>query len=108
MRPSAAFSEALCTLKSKRNGQRTRCTLLRRHYAVYTQLQTYRSYTCFTATTAQAYGAFIGNISSWTHVSTWSSAYYNTTAPTWNTWYNGQPCTYAYAAVSAARQLAHW
>ena len=73
---------------------------------MYTQVQTYRAYTCFTATASQAYGNFIGNISSWTHVSTWSGAYYNLTAPTWNAWYNGQPCTYAYAAVSAAGQLA--
>jgi hypothetical protein len=67
--------------------------------SVYTQLQTYPTYTCFAGFTGHMYSRFIGNQSLWTHISTWSSTYYNTTAPTWMSWYNGAACSTAYAAV---------
>jgi hypothetical protein len=67
--------------------------------SVYTQLQTYPTYTCFVSYNTHMYNTFIGNLSSWTHISTWSTSYYNTTAPTWMSWYNAGACTTAYAAV---------
>jgi hypothetical protein len=75
--------------------------------AVYTQLQTYPTYTCFAGYTGHMYSNFIGNASSWTHISTWSGSYYNLTAPTWMSWYNGAACTTAYAAVCEAPLAAY-
>lgn len=72
-----------------------------RHWSptVYTQLQTNPSFTCFVSYSTHPYSTFIGNTSSWTHISTWSATYYNTTAPTWMSWYNAAACSTAYAAV---------
>jgi hypothetical protein len=55
--------------------------------------------TCFVATSTQDYGTFLGNASSWTHVSTWSGSYFNLTAPTWYAWANNYACTSALTAV---------
>jgi hypothetical protein len=70
-----------------------------RRFDVYATLQTNPSYTCFIATSTYAYGSFIGNVSSWTHVSSWSGSYYNLTAPTWNAWSNAAACSTAYTAL---------
>jgi hypothetical protein len=72
-----------------------------RHWSpqVYAQLQANPTFTCFVSYTANMYSTFIGNASMWTHISGWSSAYYNTTRPTWASWYNYAACTTAYAAV---------
>ena len=72
-----------------------------RHWSpqVYAQLQANPTFTCFVSYTANMYSTFIGNASRWTHISGWSSDYYNTTRPTWASWYNYAACTTAYAAV---------
>ncbi len=76
-----------------------RLPLLCRWYNAASTLQTTITSTCFIGTSTQAYGNFIGNASSWTHVSTWSGTYYNLTAPTWHSWANNAACTALLPAI---------
>jgi hypothetical protein len=70
-----------------------------RNWEVYTQLQGNPTWTCFVGFSSYTYGNFIGNISSWTHMTTWSSLYYNTTGNRWYGWNNAAACSTAYRAV---------
>ncbi len=66
---------------------------------VYAQLKDYPTYSCFVGSNTYPYSSYIGNISLWAHYSSWSSLYYNTTAPTWFAWNNVAVCSTAYRAM---------
>ena len=70
-----------------------------RNYAVYSQLQDNPTWTCFVGHSSYTYGNFIGNASSWTHMTTWSGLYYNTTGNRWYSWNNGAACSTSYVAM---------